>query len=67
MTAVGATDRAAHAEAALGEVESVAHRPPHPVVRCPAEMGAVDAALVEEILDQPADLVVGERGHVRGA
>ena len=58
--------RAAHAEAALGEVEPVADGAADAVVGHPAHQRGVDAALEHEVLDQPADLVVGERGHDRG-
>ena len=67
MPAVGDADGAADAEAALGEVEPVAHLAPHAVVGDPAEMCPLDAALVDEVVDQPADGVVGERRHDRGA
>ena len=60
--AVRHADRAPNAEAPLGEVEAVAHGPAEPVVRHPARSRlGVDAALQHEVLDQPADLVVGER------
>ena len=59
--------RAADAEAALGEVEPVADGAADAVVRHPADERRVDAALQDEVLDQPPDLVVGERGHDRGA
>ena len=55
------------AEAAFGEVEPVAHLAPDAVVRKPAEVRLLDAALVDQILDQAADGVVGERGHDRRA
>ena len=66
MAAVGDAERAAHAEAALGEVEAVAHRPADPVVGHPANERGVDAALQHQVLDQPSDVVVGERGDDRG-
>ena len=37
------------------------------VVRHPADERGVDAALQDQVLDQPADLVVGERGDDGGA
>ena len=60
VAAIGDADRAAHAEAALGEVQSVAHGAADAVVRHPADQRRVDAALQDEVLDQPADVVVGE-------
>ena len=61
VAAVGDADRAADAEAALGEVEPVADRR----ARCRRTgtqrmSDGVDAALQDEVLDQAADLVVGE-------
>ena len=67
VAAVGDADRAAHAEAALGEVEAVADGAPDAVVGHPADERGVDAALQDEVLDQAADLVVGQRGDDRGA
>ena len=67
MAAVGDADRAADAEAALGEVQAVADRAADAVVRHPADERGVDAALQDEVLDEPADLVVGERGDDGGA
>ena len=67
VAAIGHADGAAHAEAALGEVEPVAHRPSDAVGRNPADEARVDPSLEHEVLEQPADLVVGERGHDAGA
>ena len=61
VPAVGDADRAAHAEPALGEVEPVPHLPADAVVRGPDHMRTLDAALVDQVLDQAADRVVGER------
>ena len=65
VAAVGAADRAAHAEAALGEVEAVARGPADAVVGHPAQVALVDAAAQDELLDQAADRVVGERADQR--
>ena len=59
--------RAADAEAALGEVEPVADAAADAVVGHPADVRDVDAALEHQVLDEPADRVVGERGDDRGA
>ena len=67
VAAIGHAEGAAHAEAALGEVEPVAHRPADAVGRNPADEARVDPSLEHEVLEQPADLVVGERGHDAGA
>ena len=55
VAAIGAAERRAHAEAALGEVETVAHGAADAVVRHPAQVRLVDAALVDQVLDQAAD------------
>ena len=65
MPTIGAADGAAHPEAPLGEVEAVAHLPPDAVVGHPVELRPLDAALVDQVVDQPADGVVGERRHDR--
>ena len=67
VAAVRAADAAARAEAALGEVQPVADAAPDAVVFLPAQVRQVDAALEHQVLDQPADRVVGQRGDVRGA
>src|SRR5205823_4766378 len=59
---VGAADRAADAEAALGEVEPVADGAADAVVLAPPDEIRGDSALHDEILDQVADLVVDEGG-----
>src|SRR6185436_18776062 len=60
VATVRAADGAAEAEAALREVESVAHRAPDAVVLDPLDVRLVDAALVDEVLDEPPHGVVGE-------
>ena len=62
MAAVGNAHRAAHAEAALGEVQAVAHRAAHAVEGRPLDEFRVHAALQNKILQQPADFVVGKGG-----
>ena len=61
VPAVGDADRAADAEAALGEVQAVADRRGRCRRTAPSgSSDGVDAALEDQVLDQPADLVVGE-------
>ena len=67
MATVGDADGAAHAEAALGEVQSVAHRGADAVIIAPEQVGGVDAALKDEVLHETTDLVIGKRGDDRGA
>ena len=66
VAAVRVADRAADAEAALGEVESVSNRAADAVVVAPLDEVGGHAALHDEILDQMADLVVHERGDHGG-
>ena len=65
MSAVGATSSGAHAKTPFSEVEPVADRPSDAVELHPFEMRLVYTALVDQILDQPSDRVVGERRHDR--
>ena len=67
VAAVGAAGSGAQAEAALGEVEAVAHCAADAVVRDPADERGIDAALENEVFDEAADGVVGERGGDGGA
>src|SRR5262249_34948609 len=61
VPAVRAPDRAADAEPALGEVEAVANGAADTVERHPDHVRGVDAAGEHQVLDKPADRVVGER------
>ena len=67
VAAVGAAGRGAHAEAALSKVEAVADGAADAVVRNPADERSIDAALQDEVFDEAADGVVGERGGDGGA
>jgi hypothetical protein len=62
VAAVGVADGATDAEAALGEVEAVAHGAADAVVLAPLDEVGGDAALHDEVLDEVADLVVDEGG-----
>ena len=65
VAAVGTSQRRARAESALGEVQPVAHRAADSVEWHPAYQRLVDAALVDQVLDQPPDRVIGESGDDR--
>src|SRR6266446_1282456 len=67
MTAVGDAERSPDPEAALGEVQAVAHAPADAVVITPLHPRRVDAALQHQVLDKSADVIVGEGGDDRGA
>ena len=58
VAAVGAAQRRAHSEAALGEIEAVAGGASHAVVFHPANERLIHAALVDQVLQQTADGVV---------
>lgn len=64
---VHAPQRAADPEAALGEVQAVAHGTADAVVRRPVDEGRVQAAAQDDVLEQPTDLVVGECRDDRAA
>ena len=63
---VGAADSAADAEAALGEVDAVAADSADAVGFLPVDQIGVHAALLDEVLHELADLVVGECGDDGG-
>ena len=67
VATVRAAERRAQAEAALREVEAVANGAPDAVVLHEADVALVDAALVEQVLEQAADRVVDEGGDDRRA
>src|SRR5690242_16560235 len=65
VASIGTAGGGANAESALGEIQAVAHTAADAVELDPADQRLVDAALVNQILEQPPDGVVGERGHDR--
>ena len=67
VAAVRAANGGAQAEAALGKVEAVAHGAADTIVGNPADKRSVDAAFEDEVLDEAADGIVGERGGYSGA
>src|SRR5215470_13637737 len=64
VPSIGAAEGSADAKAALDEIQSVANSAAYAVVRRPAD-NLVHAALIHQIFDQPANGIVGERGHMR--
>src|SRR5450756_1869231 len=62
VAAIRHADRAADAEAALGEIQTVAHAAADAVVLAPFDEVGADATLHDEIFDEMADFVVHERG-----
>jgi len=67
VSAVGDPDRSAHAKAAFGEVQPVAHRASDAVVGHPPDERGVQAAGEDEVLDPAPDLVVRQRRDDRAA
>jgi hypothetical protein len=66
VAAVRIADSAANAEAALGEVEAVAHGAADAVIGTPLDEVGRDAALHDKVLDEVTDLVVHEGGDDGG-
>ena len=66
IAAVRAALRPAASEAALDEIETVAHFTADTVERHPADERGVHAALQDEILHQTPDRIVGKGGDHRG-
>src|ERR1051325_4862710 len=65
MAAIGNAHCTAHAEAAFGEVQTVAHRATDAIVGDPLDEFGVNAALQNKILDQASDVIHGNRGAHR--
>src|SRR5690349_3142782 len=61
VTTIGTTGSRAHAKAALGEVETVTNGASYAIKLHPLQVWLVHAALINQILDQPAHRVVSER------
>src|SRR5205823_14417394 len=60
VPAIRASQRRTYSEASLGEIEAIANRAPDAVVRNPANQRRIHAALINEVLNQPANRIVGE-------
>src|SRR5688572_8474952 len=67
MSTVGATQRGADAESLLREVQAHARVAAQAIELAPDDLRGVDAALHHQIFDQPAEVVLRQRGHGRGA
>src|SRR5258708_12718827 len=67
MPAGGTPQRGTDAESLLGEVESHARIPAEPIELAPDDMGGIHAALVNEVLEQPPEIVPGNGRHHPGA
>lgn len=60
MAAVGAAKRWSHAKSPLGEIQTVANGAAHAVVIDPTDQALVYATLVDEVLQQTPNGIVGE-------
>jgi len=65
VAAVGTAQCRTHPKATLGKVHSVAHVAADSVVLDPFDVRLIDSALIDEILDEPADGIVRKRSHDR--
>src|SRR5262249_5053833 len=66
VASIHATFCSANAEAALGEIDGIAHAATDAVVGNPAEVTRIDATLQDEVFQQPSDFVLREGGeHAR--
>src|ERR1700674_5459555 len=66
MPAIVTSQCCTPAEAAPRKIKAVARRTAHAIVFHPAHQRLVHAALVNEILQEPPDRVIGERRDDRG-
>src|SRR5271163_1433916 len=72
MTSIRTSQWRAQTEASLGEIQPVADRPPHAVIRHPANIFLADASLQHQVFNQPSNWIVREsrynrRVHPKGA
>src|SRR5216117_657240 len=67
MSTITAAEGCADAEALLRKVEADAGVASQAVELAPDDLRHVDAALHHQVLDQPAEVVDGQRGNGRGA
>ncbi len=66
VTTIGAAECGAHTETAVCEVKSIANRATDAVIRHPANKRLIHAALINEILKQSSDGIVGKRRNDGG-
>ena len=66
MAAIGAAKRGPYAEALLGEVEADARILAEAIKVTPDDVTHINAALHDEILDKPAEVVLRQRGDDGG-
>jgi len=62
VSPIRAAKRRADAETTLGKVHPVAHIAADTVVFCPFDVRLIDAALIDQILNETPDRVVRQRG-----
>ena len=65
MPAIRAAQRRADAETSFGKIQSVARPASDAIVFNPANMRLIHAALIDQILHEPADWIISQRCHDR--
>src|SRR5262249_17675753 len=63
VPAVRTAYRRTNAETSFGKIQAVPHAPSDSIVLDPADMRLIHATLINQVLNQPADRVVGKRSH----
>jgi hypothetical protein len=63
VTSIRATNRAANTESAFGEIHSISNHAAHAVVPDPRDVRLIDAALIDQVLNKPADGIVRKRRY----
>src|SRR5262247_1188403 len=65
MSAVGASSRAPYSESTIDKVQTVSDCASNTVVGHPSDQGLIDAALINQILDEASNGVIRECSHNR--
>src|SRR5205823_6029020 len=66
MPTIRTTQSSAHAKASLGEIQPVTHSAAYAVILDPFDMRLIDSALIDQILNEPADEIICKRSYDRG-
>src|SRR5262249_297300 len=67
VTTIRASYGGTHTESALSKVQAVANLTADAVIVHPADMTLIDSALVDKVLDEPANRIISERCDNGGA
>jgi hypothetical protein len=63
---IGTTESRACAKTSLGEIQSVANQTPNAIELCPPDVRLIDAALINQVLNQSPYRIIGQRRDYRG-